>query len=98
MKRYRRGEAAKPGFYLDLRRAEFIQVTRDANHLSDNLKGNYVHVPSILAAIIMAILGFGMVIFLPFAAIVGLIAFIGSLFRRRPARECAPGSNSDQIE
>jgi len=82
MKRYRRGDKAKPGFYIDVRRADFIQVTGDSPVIPSGATGSYIKVQGILAAILMAVYGLGMVLFLPFAAIVGLTAFLRKPFRR----------------
>ena len=82
MKRYQKGDKAKPGFYIDVRRLDFIQVPGDSPVIPLTATGSYVKVQGILAAILMAIYGLGMVLFLPFAAIVGLIAVIGKPFRR----------------
>ena len=82
MKRYVTGEKAKPGFYLDIRHLDFIQVTGDKRVIPESAGKSYIKIQGILAAIIMAIVGLGMVLFLPFAAIVGLVALIGKPFRR----------------
>ena len=86
MKRYKRGDKVKPGFFLDLRRGEFIQVDNSSRSIPEHLQGSYVRVHGILAAIIMAILGLGMVLFVPFAAIAGMVAIVGNLFRGRSVR------------
>ena len=84
MNKYQRGDKVKPGFYLDIRRGEFIQIDRTSNIIPENAMGRYVHIQGILAAIIIAILGLVLILFLPLAAIVGIIVLAIGLFRRRP--------------
>jgi hypothetical protein len=82
MKRFTKGEAAKPGFYLDIRHLDFIQVTGDSLKIPEAGEGSYIKVHGIIAAIIMAIMGLFIVLFLPFAAIVGLVAILTGGRRR----------------
>jgi hypothetical protein len=83
MRRYKKGDKAKPGFYID--GADLIQVD-STRVIPDTAEGSYIKVQGILATIIMAVLGLGMVLFLPFAALVGLAAYLGKPFRRKKAQ------------
>lgn len=95
MKRYQKGDKAKPGFYLDARHVDFIQVDGGSKVIPESAPGSYVKIHGVPAAIIMGLLGLGMVLFLPFAAIVGLAAYLGKPFRRRKAPE-VPGPAGKQ--
>jgi hypothetical protein len=98
MKKYTRGDKVKPGFFLDLKRADFIQVDGSSAAIPENAYGSYIRVHGIIAAIIMFILGLGMVLFLPFAAIVGMVAVFINLLRGRRPRTSTTKSMPKQVE
>jgi|PlaIllAssembly_1097288.scaffolds.fasta_scaffold2211820_1 hypothetical protein len=98
MKRYTKGDKVKPGFFLDLRRADFIQVDGSSTAIPENANGSYFRVHGIIAAILMALFGLGIVLFLPFAAIVGMIAIVINLIRGRRPRTSTTKSIPKQID
>jgi hypothetical protein len=98
MKRYYKGEKVNPGFFLDLKRVDFIQVDGSSRTIPETAQGSYVRVHGIIAAIIMFILGLGMVLFLPFAAIVGMVAIVGNLLRGRRPKSPSTKSIPKQAE
>ncbi len=97
MKRYYGGEPVQEGVYLNLSTLEFALVQDKAPVLPGSRNRRYVRAPALLTVVAGPVAGLALVLFVPFAGLVGMAAFVayrlmkgvqwlgGRVFRTTPA-------------